>query len=187
MMNHNPILEGLNEEQHKAVVTPGSMLVLAGAGSGKTRVLSSRIAYNIRNGVSEQNILAVTFTNKAAREMKGRISGMLGETPKDLWVGTFHGICNQMLREFGRKIGIDPNFHILDSTDQASLVKRILKDMDITKDDLKIRNMTLNSVVQDISKIKESGGLTVHSKNYIDEIYVRYVRSEERRVGKECW
>lgn len=177
---HNPILEGLNPEQYRAVVTPGSLLVLAGAGSGKTRVLSSRIANFIKSGVGEQNILAVTFTNKAAREMKGRINSMLGSEAKDLWVGTFHGICNQILREFGRKIGVDPNFHILDTTDQQSLVKRLLKDMGITKDDLKMNNESLGSVVSKINKIKEGGGLKPGAKGYVDEIYVKYMNTCEK-------
>lgn len=178
--NNNPILDGLNPEQHRAVVTPGSMLVLAGAGSGKTRVLSSRIANFIKNGVPEQQILAVTFTNKAAKEMKGRIEAMLGQKSNDLWVGTFHGICNQMLREFGKRIGVNPNFHILDTTDQASLIKRIVKDMGITKDDLTIRNETLSSVTKKIGLIKESGGLQPNQKGIVEEIFVKYVNTCER-------
>ncbi|MFL9610998.1 ATP-dependent helicase [Methylobacillus sp. Pita2] len=170
------LLTGLNPEQYKAVVTPGSMLVLAGAGSGKTKVLSSRIAYNIKKGVDQNDILAVTFTNKAAKEMKGRIATMLGEPPKDLWVGTFHSICNQMLRQFGMKIGINPDFHILDATDQQSLVKRILKDMNVTNDDLKIRQETLGGIVAQISKIKEHGGrLTNRKGDLVEEVYVKYV------------
>lgn len=170
------ILNGLNPEQLKAVVTPGSMLVLAGAGSGKTKVLSSRIAYHIKKGVDEHSILAVTFTNKAAKEMKGRIALMLGEAPKDLWVGTFHGICNQMLRQFGMRVGVNPDFHILDETDQQSLVKRILKDMGVTSDDLKIRQETLSGIVGKICKIKESGGKITNSKgNLVEEVYIKYV------------
>ena len=95
------ILEGLNREQQEAAqTTKGALLILAGAGSGKTKVLTSRIAYLIKNGVRPRDILAVTFTNKAAKEMKERLSLMLGEnTVKYMWVGTFHGICGRILRE----------------------------------------------------------------------------------------
>ena len=95
------LLENLNKEQKEAVKTlAGPLLILAGAGSGKTKVLTSRIAYLIKNGVRPRDILAVTFTNKAAKEMKERLGGMLGENVvKYMWVGTFHGICGRILRE----------------------------------------------------------------------------------------
>lgn len=179
-VNQDPILAGLNKEQYRAVTTPGSMLVLAGAGSGKTRVLSSRVAYNIRNGIPEDRILSVTFTNKAAREMRGRIAAMMGQDLPNLWVGTFHGICNQMLREFGRRIDVDPNFHILDTTDQAAMIKRILKEMSITTDDLKIRSESFASVVSGINKIKEDGGLAPGAKGLIEEVYVKYLNTCKR-------
>ena len=95
------LLENLNKEQAQAVqTTNGALLILAGAGSGKTKVLTTRIAYMIQNGVKPWNILAVTFTNKAAKEMKERIARIVGEdTVKYMWVGTFHGICGRILRE----------------------------------------------------------------------------------------
>ena len=95
------LLENLNKEQVEAVkTTKGPLLILAGAGSGKTKVLTTRIAYMIQNGVRPRNILAVTFTNKAAKEMKERIGKIIGEdTVKYMWVGTFHGICGRILRE----------------------------------------------------------------------------------------
>ena len=94
------LLENLNKEQQEAVqTTKGPLLILAGAGSGKTKVLTTRIAYMIRQGVRPRNILAVTFTNKAAKEMKERIGKIIGEdTVKYMWVGTFHGICGRILR-----------------------------------------------------------------------------------------
>jgi len=95
------LLENLNKEQKEAVqTTKGPLLILAGAGSGKTKVLTSRIAYLVQNGVRPKDILAVTFTNKAAKEMKERLGKMIGEnTVKYMWVGTFHGICGRILRE----------------------------------------------------------------------------------------
>ncbi|MDO8587039.1 MAG: DNA helicase PcrA [Armatimonadota bacterium] len=125
------ILEQLNEPQREAVQhTEGPALVFAGAGSGKTRVLTHRIAYLIRaKGVSPRNILAVTFTNKAAQEMKGRIEALIGELSKQLWAGTFHSICARILRIDGDKIGIDPEYIIFDDADQISQVKECLEQL----------------------------------------------------------
>ena len=131
------ILENLNKEQREAVqTTKGPLLILAGAGSGKTKVLTSRIAYLIQNGVRPRNILAVTFTNKAAKEMKERLGNILGEqTVKYMWVGTFHGICGRMLREnienysfqSGKKL--DKNFTIYDDTDTNAVIKQAIKKL----------------------------------------------------------
>ena len=131
------ILENLNKEQKEAVqTTKGPLLILAGAGSGKTKVLTSRIAYLIQNGVHPRNILAVTFTNKAAKEMKARLGNILGEkTVKYMWVGTFHGICGRILREnienysfqSGKKL--DKNFTIYDDTDTNAVIKQAIKKL----------------------------------------------------------
>ena len=123
------ILANLNPEQHKAVTLPReSALILAGAGSGKTRVLTTRIAHLIQTGeVSPAGILAVTFTNKAAREMLTRLSAMLPINTRGMWVGTFHGLCNRLLRTHHRDAGLPQLFQILDSGDQQSLVKRLAK------------------------------------------------------------
>ena len=120
---------GLNPEQLKAVTLPRQCaLILAGAGSGKTRVLTTRIAYLIQTGqVSPAGILAVTFTNKAAREMLTRLSGMLPINTRGMWVGTFHGLCNRLLRTHYREAELPQLFQILDSGDQQSLVKRLAK------------------------------------------------------------
>lgn len=168
------ILEGLNNEQYRAVTEKGSMLVLAGAGSGKTRVLSSRVANLISQGVPEENILAVTFTNKASKEMKSRIELMLGDESPNLWIGTFHGISNKILRDNATALGINPNFHILDDTDQKAIVKRILKDLKITNDDLKIYNETLGSVVRKISAKKEGKEPFSDNPNLIETVYNAY-------------
>jgi DNA helicase II / ATP-dependent DNA helicase PcrA len=123
------ILANLNPEQLKAVTLPReSALILAGAGSGKTRVLTTRIAHLIQSGeASPAGILAVTFTNKAAREMLTRLSAMLPINTRGMWVGTFHGLCNRMLRAHHRDAGLPQLFQILDSGDQQSLVKRLAK------------------------------------------------------------
>jgi len=125
----NSILSGLNPEQLEAVTWPHqSALVLAGAGSGKTRVLTTRIAYLLQSGLAyPHNILAVTFTNKAAREMLARISVMLTASPRNMWVGTFHGLCNRMLRTHYQEAGLPQGFQILDMADQQAVIKRLLK------------------------------------------------------------
>ncbi len=126
-----PLLDHLNPEQLAAVTLPNQhALVLAGAGSGKTRVLTTRIAWLISCGnVSPAGVLAVTFTNKAAREMLARISAMLPINTRGMWVGTFHGLCNRLLRAHHRDAGLPQLFQILDSADQLSAVKRALKSM----------------------------------------------------------
>ena len=123
------ILANLNPEQLQAVTLPReSALILAGAGSGKTRVLTTRIAHLIQSGeVSPAGILAVTFTNKAAREMLTRLSAMLPINTRGMWVGTFHGLCNRLLRTHHRDAGLPQLFQILDSGDQQSLIKRLAK------------------------------------------------------------
>src|SRR5687767_5182889 len=123
------LLENLNPEQLKAVTLPReSALILAGAGSGKTRVLTTRIAHLIESGqASPAGILAVTFTNKAAREMLTRLSAMLPINTRGMWVGTFHGLCNRLLRTHHRDADLPQLFQILDSGDQQSLIKRLAK------------------------------------------------------------
>lgn len=127
------ILEGLNTEQLTAVTLPHkSALVLAGAGSGKTRVLTTRIAWLIETGqINPLSVLAVTFTNKAAREMLTRISAMLPINTRGMWVGTFHGLCNRMLRAHHRDAGLPQTFQILDSADQLSMIKRVMKGIGV--------------------------------------------------------
>ncbi|MBI3902266.1 MAG: UvrD-helicase domain-containing protein [Nitrosomonadales bacterium] len=127
------ILSGLNPEQRAAVELPArSALILAGAGSGKTRVLTTRIAYLISSGqVSPHGVLAVTFTNKAAKEMVTRLSAMLPINTRGMWIGTFHGLCNRMLRAHHREANLPQTFQILDSADQLALVKRLMKAMNV--------------------------------------------------------
>ncbi|MFZ4583172.1 MAG: ATP-dependent helicase [Paludibacter sp.] len=124
-------LNELNENQRKAVeYIDGASLVIAGAGSGKTRVLTYKIAYLLKKGLHPSAILALTFTNKAAREMKARIAGMVGEkTARYLWMGTFHSIFSRILRTEADRIGFTKNFTIYDSSDSASLIKSIVKEL----------------------------------------------------------
>src|SRR3954467_11984340 len=128
-MDVSAILEGLNEAQRAAVSAPlAPILVLAGAGSGKTRVLTHRVAWLVQvENVSPYGILAVTFTNKAAGEMRGRIENLLGIPGAALWIGTFHGIAHRLLRIHWREANLIRSFQILDSEDQQRLIRKMLK------------------------------------------------------------
>ena len=132
-MDVSDILSPLNEAQRDAVAADSqNMLVLAGAGSGKTRVLVHRIAWLVRaEGFSPWSILAVTFTNKAAREMRGRIEEMLQVSSHGLWVGTFHGLAHRLLKAHWKEAGLPQNFQILDSDDQLRLVKRVCRELEL--------------------------------------------------------
>jgi DNA helicase-2/ATP-dependent DNA helicase PcrA len=129
-------LEHLNAEQLAAVTLPDEhALILAGAGSGKTRVLTTRIAWLVKGGrVAPSGILAVTFTNKAAREMLTRVGAMMSVNPRGMWIGTFHGLCNRMLRAHAREVSLPQAFQILDSQDQLAAIKRLLKAMNVDEE-----------------------------------------------------
>ena len=145
------ILNGLNDKQYEAVVnTDGPVLVIAGAGSGKTKVLTHKIAYLMQEkNILPWNILAITFTNKAANEMKERIAALVGENAKDIWMGTFHSICVRILRKHIDQIGYDSSFIIFDTSDQKSLIKKCLKELNI--DD---KQFSEKSVQAEISNAK---------------------------------
>ena len=132
-MYEHPLLSELNDKQRDAVSTmERHLLVLAGAGSGKTRVLVHRIAWLIQTqGVSPHSILAVTFTNKAAAEMRGRIEQLLGSSVRAMWMGTFHGLAHRLLRAHYMDVGLPQNFQILDSDDQQRLIKRIIRSLNL--------------------------------------------------------
>ncbi len=132
-MDVTPIIDPLNEAQREAVTAPQEpVLVVAGAGSGKTRVLVHRIAWLVEvEGVSPHGILAVTFTNKAAAEMRGRVEELLDVPASNLWVGTFHGLAHRLLRRHAEAAGLPKAFQILDSQDQLRLVKRVIRDMEL--------------------------------------------------------
>ncbi|MDH1379545.1 UvrD-helicase domain-containing protein [Comamonas aquatica] len=133
---NSPLLQGLNAEQLAAVTLPaGHALVLAGAGSGKTRVLTTRIAWLLQTGqVSPGGILAVTFTNKAAKEMTARLSAMLPYNVRGMWIGTFHGLCNRLLRAHHVAAGLPATFQILDTQDQLSAIKRLCKQYNVDEE-----------------------------------------------------
>ncbi|MBA2650272.1 MAG: DNA helicase II [Legionella sp.] len=132
-MTKTSLLAGLNEKQFEAVTSPlGNTLILAGAGSGKTRVLVSRIAWLIEEQqVSPHSILAVTFTNKAAGEMRARLSKLLSIPTMGLWVGTFHGLCHRLLRRHYQEAKLPQQFHIIDSDDQARIIKRVISSLNL--------------------------------------------------------
>ncbi|MGN1280396.1 MAG: ATP-dependent helicase [Succinivibrio sp.] len=163
------VIEGLNDPQKEAVCAPlSNMLVIAGAGTGKTRVLVSRIAWLIGHyQISPRNILAVTFTNKAANEMRERIARYSGrDVVRQLWASTFHSICLRLLRSYPEQAGFKPNFTILDTDSQNSLVKRIMKAKGIEDKELKP-----SYVVSKISSLKEKG---IRAEEYRKKTYSRY-------------
>ncbi|ADL54234.1 UvrD/REP helicase [Gallionella capsiferriformans ES-2] len=171
------LLSGLNPPQLQAVTLPRqSALILAGAGSGKTRVLTTRIAYLISTGaVSPHGILAVTFTNKAAKEMVTRLSAMLPINTRGMWIGTFHGLCNRLLRAHYREAALPQTFQILDSGDQLSAIKRIMKALEIDDEKYPPREMQ-----NFISGSKEQG-LRAHDVEAFDpytrrkvDVYAEY-------------
>ena len=145
------LIEGLNDKQKEAVLnTDGPCLVIAGAGSGKTKVLTHKIAYLMaKKNIKPWNILAITFTNKAANEMKQRVENLVGEAAKDMWIGTFHSICVRILRKTIDRIGFDSSFLIFDTSDQKTLIKECMKTLKI--DD---KMFTDKSVLAEISNGK---------------------------------
>ena len=182
------LLENLNKEQVQAVqTTKGALLILAGAGSGKTKVLTTRIAYMIQNGVKPWNILAVTFTNKAAKEMKERIAKIVGEdTVKYMWVGTFHGICGRILREniehlntsIGKKF--DKNFTIYDDSDTNQIISRIIKSLNLDEKQYAVK--LVKSIISNAkNRMQDSELFARTSRDYkgqkIAQIYAEYEKA----------
>ncbi len=154
-------LTKLNKEQLEAVkTTEGPLLVIAGAGSGKTRVLTYRIAYLMdEKSVKPYNILAITFTNKAAKEMKERVEDLVGERARDIWISTFHAACVRILRRDIEKIGYDKNFVIFDTSDQKTLIKECQKEANL--DD---KNFSYQYLISEISKAKNQ---LITAKDYL--------------------
>ena len=158
-------LKGLNDRQREAVLhTEGPLLILAGAGSGKTRVVTHKIAYLIEErGVFPGNILAITFTNKAANEMKERVAKLLSTMVEDMWIGTFHSICVRILRRDIDKIGYNRSFTIYDRDDQITLIRECIKERNLNKDMYKE-----SSVLSHISNLKDN---MVDPNTYINQNY----------------
>jgi DNA helicase II / ATP-dependent DNA helicase PcrA len=177
--------EFLNDVQSAAVKhTDGPVLIFAGAGSGKTRVLTHRIAYLLKElRVAPDRILAVTFTNKAAGEMKSRIQAMVGAPARDVWVGTFHAMCVRILRRDGSRIGIGSSFAVIDDTDQRQLVREILDDLDYDE-----RQLSTSACLAEIDKAKNAliwpdqylQSQTSFVGERIANVYVEY----QRRLGE---
>lgn len=182
------LLENLNKEQVEAVkTTKGPLLILAGAGSGKTKVLTTRIAYMIQNGVRPRNILAVTFTNKAAKEMKERIGKIIGEdTVKYMWVGTFHGICGRILREnidkYNTSTGknLDKNFTIYDDSDTNQIITRAIKKLNL--DDKVYQTKLVKSVISNAkNKMQDATTFATFARDFksqkIASVYEEYEKT----------
>jgi DNA helicase-2/ATP-dependent DNA helicase PcrA len=159
----NNYLENLNEEQRKPVLhTEGPLMVIAGAGSGKTRVLTYKVIHLLKKGVSPFNILALTFTNKAAKEMKERISKLTNDNQaKSIWMGTFHSVFARILRSESELIGYPPNFTIYDSYDSEKLISNIIKEMNLNKDFYKAKG-----IKNRVSSLKNS---FITPKNYFNQ------------------
>ncbi|MFW6387021.1 MAG: DNA helicase PcrA [Bacillota bacterium] len=182
-MSKEEILGDLNSRQREAVVhKDGPLLVLAGAGSGKTRVLTRRIAYLIEGyDIDPRNILAVTFTNKAADEMKERVAGLAGGLERQLTVSTFHSFCVRILRREIGKLGYDTNFVIFDTADQKSLLKRILKEQDV---DIKRYNssMVLGKISNAKNELITPDEYYREADNYFQEIVAEAYSEYQRRL-----
>jgi DNA helicase-2/ATP-dependent DNA helicase PcrA len=172
-MDLSPILNPLNEAQRAAVTAPlGPVLVLAGAGSGKTRVLTHRIAWLITTeGVSPHGVLAVTFTNKAAAEMRGRVETLLGIPGSALWLGTFHGIAHRLLRMHWREAGLVQTFQILDSEDQLRLIKKLLKAQELDEN-----RWVPREVQYFINKHKDEGRRPQHLRTGVDATEAQMIK-----------
>ena len=181
-MDTSQILDQLNEAQRQAVAAPvGNMLVLAGAGSGKTRVLIHRMAWLMQaEGVSPHSLLAVTFTNKAAKEMRGRVEDMLGIPTSGLWIGTFHGLAHRLLKQHWLEAGLPQNFQILDGDDQLRLIKRILKSRNLDEDKWPARQMQSY-----INNQKDEGLRAAHIDDFGD-VYQRTMRDTYQAYEDAC-
>ena len=177
----DPLLTGLNNKQLEAVTLPHqSALILAGAGSGKTRVLTARIAWLIQTGqVSPTGLLAVTFTNKAAKEMLTRITSSLPINTRGMWVGTFHGLCNRLLRAHHREAQLPASFQILDIADQLSMLKRLMKQMNV--DDEKFPPKQVQNFINGC----KDEGLRAHSVEAYDP-HTHKMREIFDEYDKQC-
>src|SRR6185436_1824713 len=176
-------LDTLNPEQREAVLhLRGPLLILAGAGSGKTRVITSRIAYLVGDGhAAPHEVLAVTFTNKAAEEMRARVESLLGSDVTGMWVSTFHALCARLLRREAPAIGLSRDFVIYDSSDQLTVVKQALKQLQI--DDAMVQPRAALSRISSAKNRMESPGAMAADAGYnrreewIAKIYAHYLKT----------
>jgi DNA helicase II / ATP-dependent DNA helicase PcrA len=179
------LISGLNPEQQKAVkTTEGPLLLMAGAGSGKTRVLTHRIGYlMVEKGVNPYNILAITFTNKAAREMRDRIRSMMGGAADEIWISTFHSMCVRILRRDIDRIGYNRNFTILDSSDQQSVIKGILKDKNIDPKKFDPRAI-LGSISSAKNELMDTQEYAKQAGGYYDQVVSDVYTEYQKRLRK---
>lgn len=188
MSSKHVLLNGMNERQQEAVqLTQGPLLLMAGAGSGKTRVLTHRIAYLIQEKmINPWNILAITFTNKAAKEMKERVVQLLGSQGEDVWVSTFHSMCVRILRRDIDKIGYSQNFTILDSSEQLSVMKRIIKELNLDPKKYDARGIlaTISNAKNDIVTPKK---YETQKGDYYQQIVAKcYTRYQKELQRNQC-
>ncbi|WP_079478666.1 DNA helicase PcrA [Halobacillus salinus] len=181
----NALIQGLNKEQKEAVThTEGPLLIMAGAGSGKTRVLTHRIAYLLsEKDVGPRNVLAITFTNKAAREMKERVEGLVGSDAEKIWMSTFHSMCVRILRRDIDRIGYDRNFSILDSSDQLSVIKQVLKDLNLDPKKWDPRAM-LGAISNAKNELISAEEFVKQAENMHDEQVAQVYKGYQRKLRK---
>ena len=179
------LLEGMNERQKEAVQhTQGPLLIMAGAGSGKTRVLTHRMAYILaEEDVHPWNILAITFTNKAAREMKERVSQLVGPQAEDMWVSTFHSMCVRILRRDIELLGYQRSFTICDPSEQQTAMKRILKKLDIDSEKYDYR-MILNRISQAKNDLEDVEEFNKKYTGYVEQIIGKCYREYQKELAK---
>ena len=179
------LLEGMNDRQKEAVqYTQGPLLIMAGAGSGKTRVLTHRMAYILaEEEVHPWNILAITFTNKAAREMKERVSQLVGPQAEDMWVSTFHSMCVRILRRDIELLGYQRSFTICDPSEQQTAMKRILKKLDIDSEKYDYR-MILNRISQAKNDLEDVEEFNKKYTGYVEQIIGKCYREYQKELAK---
>ncbi|MCA0970623.1 DNA helicase PcrA [Halobacillus litoralis] len=181
----NALIEGLNTEQKSAVThTEGPLLIMAGAGSGKTRVLTHRIAYLLsEKEVGPRNVLAITFTNKAAREMKERVESLVGNDAEKIWMSTFHSMCVRILRRDIDRIGYDRNFSILDSSDQLTVIKQVLKELNLDPKKWDPRAM-LGAISNAKNELMTAKDFEKKAANMHDEQVAQIYKGYQKRLRK---
>ena len=184
-MTSMDLLSGLNPVQRAAVEMPeGPVLVVAGAGSGKTRVLVYRIAYLLENGIAPESIIAITFTNKAAGEMRHRVAELIGPTADEIWVSTFHSACVRILRREAPRIGYANSFSIYDSSDSLRLIRMILKDLNIDEKRLPPRGVAA-AISNAKNKLMDAGLFSDFAENPYEKRIATVYTEYEKRLAEQ--
>jgi len=184
LSENNSLLQGLNPMQKEAVLTTeGPVLIVAGAGSGKTRVLTHRVAYLLEQGVAPWSILAITFTNKAAREMKERIGKLVGIQSEEIWISTFHSMCVRILRRDIERIGISRNFTILDSSDTLTVIKACYKELNIDPKQFEPRAVrSVISTLKNELKTPSDYERLVGSSDLFEQVVLKVYQAYEKKL-----